>query len=273
MLIGLSCWLFLHVNNQWLQTTEYTIKNKKIPQSFHNMKIVHISDLHDARFGKDQTKLIVAVKKVNPQLIFFTGDAIDSNRYDLDNTLTVMEKLADIAPVYYVTGNHEYAVNQVDEIKKSFTDVGVQVLENDIETVTINNESIALAGIEDPLSKPEMSAKDVTRLYVDEINEQSQEELYTILLAHRPEMFSEYVDGEMDLTVVGHAHGGQIRLFGLGGLIAPSQGFFPEFTSGVHEENHTQMLVNRGLGNSIFPFRIFNRPEIVIIQLKSESVK
>src|SRR5699024_1215402 len=101
----------------------------------------------------------------------------------------------------------------------------------------------------------------------------SQEELYTILLAHRPEMFSEYVDGEMDLTVVVHAHGGQIRLFGLGGLIAPSQGFFPEFTSGVHEENHTQMLVNRGLGNSVFPFRIFNRPEIVVIQLKSESVK
>lgn len=270
MLIGLSCWLFLHVNNQWLQTTEYVIKSKKIPQSFDNVKIVHITDLHDARFGKEQTKLIEAIKNANPQYIFFTGDAIDSNRYDLDNTLSAVKELVKIAPVYYVTGNHEYAVNQVEEIKKSFIDLGVRVLENDIETVKINNESIAIAGIEDPLSKPEMSAKDVTRLYVDEINKQRSEEQFTILLAHRPEMFSEYVDGEMDVTVVGHAHGGQIRLFGLGGLIAPSQGLFPEFTSGLHEENNTQMLVNRGLGNSVFPFRIFNRPEIAVIQLQRE---
>ena len=169
-----------------------------------------------------------------------------------------MEGFVELAPVYYVTGNHEIATGKVDEIKSSLSQLGVTVLSNEVETLSIEGQTIEVFGIDDPLNG--------TRI-ADALAKHPRTDLPRLTLSHRPEVFEEYVRSEQSLVFSGHAHGGQIRIPGLGGLIAPGQGFFPQYTAGVYEEGETQMVVSRGLGNSLFPVRIFNRPEVVTVIL------
>lgn len=268
VLVGLV-WAFLHINNNWLQTTEYIIESERIPSSFDGMKIVQLSDLHDATFGDKQIKLVDKVKNLNPDFIFITGDLIDSNRYKLQNSLDLVEQLTDFAEVFYVTGNHEVAVNEVDEITGALESLGVFVLKNEAVTIEQNGEILLIAGIEDPLMKVTDETEVAVANSIDIAMEGMPKNAYTLLLSHRPEVFDIYVEKEMDVTFSGHAHGGQVRIPGLGGVIAPGQGWFPIYTSGKHEQGNTTMFVSRGLGNSIIPFRILNRPEIIAVTLKS----
>lgn len=268
VLVGLV-WAFLHINNNWLQTTEYIIESERIPSSFDGMKIVQLSDLHDATFGDKQIKLVDKVKNLNPDFIFITGDLIDSNRYKLQNSLDLVEQLTDFAEVFYVTGNHEVAVNEVDEITGALESLGVFVLKNEAVTIEQNGEILLIAGIEDPLMKVTDETEVAVANSIDIAMEGMPKNAYTLLLSHRPEVFDIYVEKEMDVTFSGHAHGGQVRIPGLGGVIAPGQGWFPTYTSGKHEQGNTTMFVSRGLGNSIIPFRILNRPEIIAVTLKS----
>lgn len=261
-------WLFLYMNNHWLQTTTYTVESERLPQAFAGLTIVQVSDLHDARFGKQQSKLVEKVKRQQPDLIFLTGDLIDSNRYDLARSLEAVEQLVALADVYYVTGNHEVAVNQVDEIKSALVSLGVHVLTNEAHILTKAGEQIAIAGVDDPLMRatelPEVPVSD----YVDEALLHIPEDMFTLLLSHRPEVFTVYGEKAVDVVFTGHAHGGQVRIPGVGGLIAPGQGWLPDYTAGKHETGNASMIISRGLGNSIVPFRILNRPEIVVVKLK-----
>ncbi|ONK24775.1 metallophosphoesterase [Siminovitchia sp. FSL H7-0308] len=261
--------LFLYFNNHWLQTSSYEIYSERVPKPFDGLTIVQLSDLHDATFGDKQNRLVEKVKNLHPDVIFITGDIVDSNRYDLENSLDLVRQLVTLSDVYYVTGNHEVAVNQVEEINASLKKLGVHVLTNDAKTFTIDGEQLVIAGIEDPLMKgldyPDKAVTDSLEEAFTGIRGQP----YSILLSHRPEVFDVYVKKEIDLAFTGHAHGGQIRLPFIGGLIAPGQGWFPKYTAGKYERGMTTMVVNRGLGNSIIPFRIFNRPELVVVKLKS----
>lgn len=256
---------FLYVNNNWLTVTNHTVESSEIPSSFDGYRIVQISDLHDATFGENQQRLVNKIKQAKPNMIVITGDLIDSNRYDLPNSLALIEEIVELTEVYYVTGNHEVATNDVEHIKEELTTRGVRVLSNETVNITRDGMSISLTGIEDPLK-----GATATQM-IDSSNVPN--DAFSILLAHRPEDFQSYIDAGMDITFSGHAHGGQFRIPFVGGLVAPGQGYFPTYTAGIHEDGQSKLIVSRGLGNSIIPIRLFNLPEIVVVTLKSSSIK
>lgn len=259
--ILLSIIVFIYLNNNWITTTNHKVSSPDIPAAFDGYRIVQVSDLHDATFGENQQRLVKKVKQAKPDLIVITGDLVDSRRYDLKNSLDLVKQLVKLADVYYVTGNHEVATNDVELIKRELKELGVQVLSNETLLLEHGNGSITISGIEDPLmgqTASEMLAEAEIR-----------SDVFTLLLAHRPEDFQTYDEFEIDLTFSGHAHGGQFRIPFVGGLIAPGQGFFPEFTTGIHEKEQSKLVISRGLGNSILPLRLFNLPEIVVVTLQS----
>ncbi len=258
---------FVWVNNKWIQTTEYTISSAALPFAFDGKKIVQISDLHNANFGKQQSTLIEKVEAAEPDAVFLTGDLIDSNRYNLEISLTLVDALVDMSPVYFVLGNHEVSVNKIEEITAALEERGVHVLMNDKMLWEEDGEAVQIAGINDPLLNMDLTSEDFTR---EALKEAALDDEFTLLLAHRPEVFSIYVEQGIDLVFAGHAHGGQIRIPGLGGLIAPGQGWFPTMTEGIFQKKDTQLVLSRGLGNSLFPVRVFNLPEIVVVTLEKE---
>lgn len=263
----LIVYLFLYVNNNWIVTTAINYESEKVPARFDGYRITQVTDLHDAEFGENQYKLVEKVRATNPDVIFITGDVIDSRRYNLERSLQAVRQFVEIADVYYVLGNHEVATNKMSEIYEAMTALGVHVLANDAVNFERNGERLAIVGIEDPLM-----GKSVPNM-LDEALDGVPHDALTLLLSHRPEQFDSYVAKEMDIVFTGHAHGGQIRLPFIGGLAAPTQGLFPKYTAGVFEETETFMVINRGLGNSIFPYRIFNLPEIIVVELHRETVK
>lgn len=252
-------------SNKWVQTTEYTITSDEVPEAFDGARIVQVSDLHNATFGRNQSSLIEKVEAAEPDVIFLTGDLVDSNRYDLDASLVLVDALIEMSEVYYVTGNHEVASNKVDEIIDALQERGVTVLADDSVEWRIDEEAIQIAGIDDPLMEPNFHEEEVTRHSLEQANLTDD---FTLLLAHRPEYLPIYAERGVDVVFSGHAHGGQIRIPGVGGLIAPGQGWFPKVTEGIFEKDQSKMVVSRGLGNSTFPVRIFNLPEIVVVTLE-----
>ena len=265
ILLVLLVWGGIWGSNNWIQTTEYTVASEELPQAFAGSRIVQVSDLHNATFGRNQSSLIKKVKSADPDAIFLTGDLIDSNRYDLAASLVLVDALVEMSEVYYVTGNHEVASNQVEEIIRALQERGVTVLTDDSVEWEKGGESIQIAGIDDPLMEPDVHEEEATRQSL--ANAQLTED-FTLLLAHRPEYLPIYAESNVDVVFSGHAHGGQIRIPGIGGLIAPGQGWFPKVTEGIFEVDRSQMIVSRGLGNSTFPVRIFNLPEIVVVTLE-----
>ena len=266
MLLGLG-WGFIWLNNNWILTTEYTVASNKLPAAFEGANIVQISDLHNASFGEGQQNLIKKVEHANPDAIFLTGDLVDSNRYDLDVSLTLVDALVEMSDVYYVLGNHEVASNKIDEINRELEKRGVTVLMNESVAWQRDGESVEIAGIVDPLLNPHLPEKEFTR---QSLAEAELTDSFTFLLAHRPELLEVYAEKQIEVVFSGHAHGGQVRIPGLGGLLAPGQGWFPTMTQGIFERDHTQLVLSRGLGNSTFPLRVFNLPEIVVVTLERE---
>lgn len=253
--------------------TKYVVKDEAVPKEFDGYVIVQISDLHNAEFGKNQSTLIKKIEKVQPDVIVITGDLIDSNRTNIDAAMRFVDKALEISPVYYVTGNHETWSDEFEDLERRLTESGVTVLRNDIATLDYNGASINIIGVDDPaFVLPHDLFKESGSLLLQKINElHTDSDTYTVLLSHRPELFSTYVRTGVNLALTGHAHGGQFRIPFIGGLVAPNQGFFPKYTSGVFSEDNTKMIVSRGLGNSIIPFRINNHPEIVVIELRQNN--
>ncbi|MCM3743584.1 metallophosphoesterase [Sporosarcina luteola] len=261
--------IYIYKENTTIGVTEVEINASGLPESFDQYRIVQLSDIHDSEFGVNNLDLVNKVKALSPDAIFITGDFIDGNRYDLKHSLEIIKQLHDTAPFYFVTGNHEISTNDEEHIKSELAGLGVQVLSN--ESVTINSrkgKKIAIGGIEDPLSS-NLDEKTYVEQAIGKTFKNVPENMYRILLSHRPEQFDVYVDSQIDLVFSGHAHGGQIRLPGIGGLVAPGQGWLPKYTSGVYEEDKTSMVVSRGLGNSLAPIRVFNRPEVIVVTLRS----
>lgn len=248
------------MNNHWIVTTEHTLESERIPTSFQGFRITQVSDLHDATFGDQQQKLVEKVRATNPDVIFITGDVVDSNRYNLQQSLQAVRQFTEIADVYYVLGNHEVALNKVDEIYEAMKGIGVHALANESVVLEKNGEFLTIAGVEDPLN-----GMDTDRMI--DVATYNSSDYFTLLLAHRPEFFDTYVEHDIDVVFSGHAHGGQFRIPGVGGLIAPGQGLFPKYNAGTYNEDETTMVVSRGLGNSTVPFRILNLPEVVVVEL------
>ena len=268
-LICLAAWTIW--GNTALEVNEYEIVSDRVPQGFDGFRIAQVSDLHNAEFGEENWKLIQMLSQTNPDIIVLTGDLIDSRRTDLDVALEFAWQAGKIARVYYVSGNHEARVPEYEDLKIGLVKAGVVILENQKVQITREGESITLIGIDDPSFQESYlfgDAEGVAKQAID--NLQSESDGYTVLLSHRPELFDLYVETQMDLVFSGHAHGGQFRLPFVGGIVAPNQGFFPKYDDGRYDEENTTMIVSRGVGNSIIPIRFNNRPEIVVVQLKSQ---
>lgn len=268
VLAAISVWIAW--GNSALMVNEISVTSDELPQSFSGYKIAQVSDLHNAQFGKDNEKLIEKLKECEPDIIVLTGDLIDSYHTNIDVSISFAEKAVQIAPTYYVTGNHEARIDGLSEFLKRLDDKGVTVLQNESVTLNNGNESITLLGVSDPSFQADYlfgDEKIVTDSAVSDL--MNGTEGYTVLLSHRPEMFDVYVKNNVDLVLTGHAHGGQFRLPFFGGLVAPGQGLFPKYDSGLYTMNGTNMIVSRGIGNSIIPFRVNNRPEIVMVELSS----
>ncbi|MDN5708177.1 MAG: metallophosphoesterase [Planococcus sp. (in: firmicutes)] len=266
--VALLLFGFAWINNNWIVTTEYSVQSEKVPDAFAGKRIVQVSDLHNAEFGDRQQSLLDKVEAANPDVIFITGDLIDSNRYDLERSLAAVDGLVEMSEVYYVIGNHEVSSNRLDdEIIPALEERGVQVLRNRSVMWEQDGEAIQIAGIDDPLMDIYLHEEEFTR---NSIAEAGLNDAFTLLLAHRPEQLETYASEGIDVVFAGHAHGGQIRIPGLGGLIAPGQGWFPSMTEGVFESGDTQLVLSRGLGNSGFPLRVFNLPEVVVVTLENE---
>lgn len=260
--------------NNSLVTTQITIKNVRLPKSFDGYTIVHISDLHNKKFRIKNKRLLEKIRAAMPDMIAITGDLIDRRRYNLDEALHFIEGALKIAPVYFVPGNHEGWSNKYELIKESLQSAGVVVLNNEITEIKRGNGSVTLIGLKDPSFwtpnlKKHVKETDASQMieYLDTLLKSSE---FKIVLSHRPELFDLYAEYNFDVVFTGHAHGGQFRLPLIGGLYAPRQGIFPKYTSGAYEKGATTMVVSRGLGNSKFPIRINNRPEVVIVTLKAE---
>ena len=276
-LIGFIAVLFLLFagwilwQNTALMVNELTIKNEKIPSGFSGFRIAQISDLHNAEFGKENEKLLSMLKECEPDIILITGDLIDSRRTDIETGISFAKKAVLIAPTYYVSGNHEARIEEYEELITDLENAGVHLLDNESVMVENSGDRITVTGMKDPsfvtdylFGDSETVAKDILTELI------SDEDIYTVLLSHRPELFETYVECNADLVFSGHAHGGQFRVPFVGGLIAPNQGLFPKYDAGVYSKEGTDMIVSRGIGNSILPFRINNRPEIVLVELQSE---
>ena len=265
--------IFLYLQNNSIVTTITKVQSDRLPGTFHGYRIVHLSDLHNKAFGRDQKRLVDRIRAENPDLIVFTGDIVDSRRHGADNGIALMRQITKIAPVYYVTGNHEWALGKVDVIRGFLEKEGVKVLQDEHDVIQVNGDKIYIIGIDDPVSrhggqwsKEPSIVKSSIQKAVEGI---PKGESFKILLTHRPEKFSIYSEFDIDLSLAGHAHGGQVRLPFVGGLFAPNQGILPKYSEGKHKIGSSAMIVSRGLGNSIAPQRLFNRPEIVIVELEN----
>lgn len=256
---------FLYWQNNVLVMSKHVIQSDKIPRNFDEYKILHLSDLHNKTFGKNQEKLVGRVKKEKPDIIVFTGDIIDRRSKELKPAADLIEQLVELAPVYFVHGNHEWDSDLKRELETMFIQKGVVIMTNRVRVIERNGELIEMAGIDDPENGLSL------RTNIKRIKDKMQPDLYSIVLSHRPTGFTTYTSEGFNLVFSGHAHGGQFRLPIIGGVFAPGEGFNPKYSEGIHRQGNTNMVISRGLGNSIFPFRIFNRPEIVVITLQSGS--
>ena len=256
--------------NTALETREYLITGERIPQAFNGFRIAQVSDLHNTQFGEDNKKLIEELRRAEPDIIVITGDMIDSRRTNIRIALDFAKKILKICPVYYVSGNHESRVLEYGQLISGLEELGVTVLENGLVELADGPEMIVLMGLQDPAFQVNYLHGD-SELVVEEaiLSLHHKPDVYTVLLSHRPELFETYAGFDIDLVLSGHTHGGQFRLPFVGGVIAPNQGFFPAYDAGRFVNGKTTMIISRGVGNSIFPIRFNNRPEIVVAELKT----
>lgn len=257
--------------NTALELNTYTISNCGLPDAFDGYRIAQVSDLHNAEFGDGNQRLLDMLREAEPDMIAITGDLIDSRKTNIAVALAFAEESVRIAPCYYVSGNHEARVPEYRELKAGLEAAGVTVLDDARVEIEISGKSITIIGVNDPSFLADYLTSDAA-VMDRKLSELSSEDAgFTILLSHRPELFDTYAAHDMDLVLTGHAHGGQFRLPLIGGLIAPNQGLFPKYDDGLYSDGNTNMIVSRGLGNSIIPFRFNNRPEVVLIELKSQN--
>ena len=268
LLLALVSWTIW--GNTALELNCYTVTGEELPEAFDGFRIAHVSDLHNTELGQNNEKLIAILRDARPDIIVITGDLIDSRNTDIAVALEFAEQAMQIAPCYYVTGNHEARISSYPKLKEGLTDLGVFVLEDARLEITRSGESIVLMGVDDPSFEEDYLFGDAETLMENKLTElMDEEDGYTILLSHRPELFEIYADSGVNLILSGHAHGGQFRLPFVGGLVAPNQGLFPEYDAGQYTRENTCMIVSRGVGNSIIPFRFNNRPEVILIELKT----
>ena len=264
---------FCYYQNNKISITKLKVKsnvNKRV-------RIAQISDLHSKEFGKNNNTLYKVIIEQEPDIIVATGDLIDSNMKRINEIIEFCSRLNKRVPVYYILGNNEMRCSGVNEIVEKLKQKNINVLENEIATIKIKDNIINILGLaEKRVDKGEMFYSKINSRYEIENFDSLFRKLENligikIVLSHYPENY-EYVGDysyskyNFDIMFSGHAHGGQFILPGLGGVFAPGQGLFPKYYKGIYGKKN-KLVVSRGLGNSGFPLRLFNRPDLVIVDI------
>jgi len=249
-----------------LEISRYEVKSQKLPESFDGFKIVQLSDLHGAEFGEDGMGLVEKVKELEPDIIALTGDFV-TDEGDLAAVEKLAARLVKLCPVYFISGNHEFGSGLAVKVRNILERAGVKYLSNEYLTISRGSDSVLLGGVEDPIAYADMLAPDELAQKMNE----AAPAAFKILLGHRNYWMKEYPELPVDLILSGHAHGGIVRIPGVGGLIGTDRHLFPDFVEGKFYNGNYTMIVSRGLGNSVPIPRIFNRPEIVCVTLKAEK--
>lgn len=261
---------FLYWQNYGMRTTRYVYASDKIPQAFRGFRIVHISDFHNCSQLINKTSLLTQAEK--PDIIAITGDLFDCRHTDVPSGLALIDRLVKIAPVYYVRGNHEARMENTEYLTSVIRQKGVNVIENTKATVHRGTDYITLIGMNDPRFIADEDSEDTStrRIFRKQLfNLVEGDDSFKILLSHRPEFIHTYGDSGVNLALTGHAHGGQFGIpFTDYGVFVPNQGVFPPYAAGMKQMADTTVIISRGIGNSAFPFRLFNRPEIVTIEFE-----
>ena len=262
----------------YYQNNKIVITNIKLKQKINNkVRIAQISDLHSKEFGKNNNTLYKVIIEQEPDIIVATGDLIDSNMKRINEIIEFCSRLNKKIPVYYILGNNEMRCSRVSEIVEKLKKNKICVLENEIESIEVKGNKINILGLEEKrIDEGELFYSKVNSRYGTENIEKIFSRLerldgIKIVLSHYPENFEYVEEGayskyNFDIMFSGHAHGGQFILPGIGGIFAPGQGLFPKYYKGVYGEKN-KLIVSRGLGNSGFPLRLFNRPDLVIVDL------
>lgn len=251
--------------NNRIEITNYTYETDALSVSFNGYRIVQLTDLHNKIFAEKNAGLMQQIRDLNPDIIVLTGDIIDaSNHTNIQAALLFMQQIVDIAPTYYVYGNHEHYLPKSDlsSFEEKIQEFGVHFMNNEtIQIESATGQTLSLIGLDDLSLQA-----NILKTLADEAPDDFQ-----ILLAHEPQYLRDYyAESGVDLVFSGHTHGGQWRIpFTHQGLYAPDQGFLPKYTDGIYTEGDTTMYLSRGLGNSGFPLRLFNHPEIVCVTFQT----
>ena len=263
-LIAAAAAFLIKDSREDLEISRYEVASQKLPESFDGFKIVQLSDLHGAEFGEDGMGLVEKVKELEPDIIALTGDFV-TDEGDLAAVKKLAGRLTELCPVYFVSGNHEFGSGLAIEVRNILERAGVKYLSNEYLTISRGEDEILLGGVEDPLAYADMLSPDELAQKMND----AAPDAFKILLGHRNYWMTEYPELPVDLIFCGHAHGGLIRIPGVGGLIGTDRRLFPDFDAGEYNNGRYTLIVSRGLGNSVSIPRIFNRPEIVCVELSS----
>ncbi len=284
--------------NRMIFVTRYDIHSDKIANTADTaIKIVQMSDIHGIRSEQQKDKLVSKIKDEAPDLIFIAGDLVDADRYTEQNelyqqgeitqiealTVQFLSELTDFAEVYYVYGNHEIRLMDDDPLNNPFKldleNVGVHILNNSVETLTVKGCELNLVGMQDPATLEEDekyadldSKEEIVQAVLDDLlgdNAAFNKEAFTILIAHRPEYFDLFASHDIDLAFTGHTHGGVMILPFIGSLYSRGEGLFPKYGAGIFSQDDFTMIINRGLAYPGVPLRIFDPPEIVVATLSN----
>lgn len=262
------------------RVTKYRICSQKLNGIKREKKIIFLSDLHNRMYGEENERLLESIRNQHPDLILIGGDMLvrkDGNSYD--KSVHFLAKLPGICPVYCANGNHEQKLKELpdkyeqsyEEYKKALTASGIHMLENASETVKLDEVPVKLSGLEIPLGayarfgKKELSLKEIT----DRIGEHGDD--YQILLAHHPGYMKEYLAYGADLILGGHYHGCVVQLPGIGGVISTNFTLFPKYSGGIYQEGEQTAVVSRGLGTHSVPLRLWNWPELIVLELSGNE--
>ena len=249
-----------------LGVTRLELGLEGLPEGFDGFRIVQLSDLHGSRFGEGNARLIEKVRAEEPELIALTGDFLDEGKTEreLPELEALVRELAAIAPVYFVSGNHDWASGEAYTLFETLEAAGAVCLRNEYLRLERGGDSIVLAGVDDPNGPAEMAEPDE---FVAQLRKEAPED-FVLLLAHRAYWAERYPGLDVDLILCGHTHGGVVRLPFVGGLAASNMGLFPEYDAGLFELPGYTLFISRGLGNSVPLPRFLNTPELVSITLR-----
>lgn len=265
VLVAIAAALLL-LSKYGLSVTRLSLEFENLPRGFDGFKIVQLSDLHGSEFGQDNARLIEAVAKEEPDIIALTGDFLDEGKAgrELPALGALVAELIKLAPVYFVSGNHDWASGASSELFETLTAAGVVCLRNDFVYLERGGDVIVLGGVDDPNGPVDMETPDefVARLRSEAPG------AFTLLLAHRAYWAERYPELDVDLILCGHTHGGIVRLPFLGGVAGTNFALFPEYDAGLFETESYKLYISRGLGNSVPLPRFLNTPELVSITLK-----